>query len=126
MPQATSMSLVANLMVRMTSPARRRFRAEVQVKVQETLNGMDPIDREMSCCAISHYPSQYQTVELAAGRDRRRVGHRLAKTCDSAMIHTGDILGTIRYVSRVTKRSRIVHAVAYQAKTLLLICLLIP
>ena len=47
MPEANSMSLAANLLGRMTSVSEKAMRAEVQVKLQETLNGMDPIDREI-------------------------------------------------------------------------------
>lgn len=47
MPQASSMSLAANLMGRMTSVSQQAVRAEIQVKLQETLNAMDAIDREI-------------------------------------------------------------------------------
>ena len=47
MPQATSMSLATNLLGRMTSVSEKVVRAEIQVKLQETLNAMDPIDREI-------------------------------------------------------------------------------
>ena len=47
MPEANSMSLAANLLGRMTSVSEKAMRAEVQVKLQETLNGMDEIDREI-------------------------------------------------------------------------------
>ena len=47
MPQATSMSLAANLIGRMTSVSEKAVRAEIQVKLQEALNAMDPIDREI-------------------------------------------------------------------------------
>ena len=47
MPEANSMSLAANLLGRMTSVSEKAMRAEVQVKLQETLNGLDDIDREI-------------------------------------------------------------------------------
>lgn len=47
MPEANSMSLAANLLGRMTSVSEKAIRAEVQVKLQETLNSMDPMDREI-------------------------------------------------------------------------------
>ena len=47
MPEANSMSLAANLLGRMTSVSEKAMRAEMQVKLQETLNLMDPIDREI-------------------------------------------------------------------------------
>ena len=47
MPEANSMSLAANLLGRMTSVSEKAMRAEMQVKLQEMLNTMDPIDREI-------------------------------------------------------------------------------
>jgi RNA polymerase sigma-70 factor, ECF subfamily len=47
MPQATSASLAEMLMGRLTSPTQAAQRAEVRVLLQEALNGMDPIDREV-------------------------------------------------------------------------------
>src|SRR4051812_33089633 len=47
MPQATSASLAALLLGRLTSPTRAARRAEMQLRLQEALNRMDPIDREV-------------------------------------------------------------------------------
>jgi RNA polymerase sigma-70 factor (ECF subfamily) len=47
LPQATSVSLAAMLLGRLTSPTRAAIRAELQSRLQEVLNGMDPIDREI-------------------------------------------------------------------------------
>jgi RNA polymerase sigma-70 factor (ECF subfamily) len=46
-PQATSVSLAAMLLGRLTSPTRAAQRAELQLRVQDALNAMDPIDREI-------------------------------------------------------------------------------
>ena len=46
-PQATSVSLAALLLGRLTSPTRAARRAEMQVRLQTILNQMDPIDREV-------------------------------------------------------------------------------
>ena len=46
-PQATSVSLAAMLMGRLTSPTRAARRAEMQLRLQEALNSMDPTDREV-------------------------------------------------------------------------------
>jgi RNA polymerase sigma-70 factor (ECF subfamily) len=46
-PQATSASLAALLLGRLTSPTRAARRAEMQLRLQEALNAMDPIDREI-------------------------------------------------------------------------------
>jgi RNA polymerase sigma-70 factor (ECF subfamily) len=47
LPEATSVSLAALLLGRLTSPTRAAQRAEMKVRIQEVLNGMDPIDREV-------------------------------------------------------------------------------
>jgi RNA polymerase sigma-70 factor (ECF subfamily) len=45
LPQASSASLAAQLLGRLTSASQVAVRAETQVRVQEALNGMEPIDR---------------------------------------------------------------------------------
>jgi RNA polymerase sigma-70 factor (ECF subfamily) len=47
LPQASSASLAAQLLGRLTSPTQAAVRAELQIRVQEALNGMDPLDREV-------------------------------------------------------------------------------
>jgi RNA polymerase sigma-70 factor (ECF subfamily) len=47
MPQATSASLAEMLLGRLTSPTQAAHRAEVRLSLQEALNGMDPLDREV-------------------------------------------------------------------------------
>jgi RNA polymerase sigma-70 factor, ECF subfamily len=47
LPEATSVSLAALLLGRLTSPTRAAQRAEIKIRLQEVLNGMDPIDREV-------------------------------------------------------------------------------
>ena len=47
LPQATSGSLAAQLMGHLTSPTQAAVRAEMQLRLQEALNGMDPLDREV-------------------------------------------------------------------------------
>ena len=46
-PQATSASLAEMLLGRLTSPTQAAHRAEVRLLLQEALNGMDPVDREV-------------------------------------------------------------------------------
>jgi RNA polymerase sigma-70 factor (ECF subfamily) len=46
-PQATSASLAEMLLGRLTSPTQAAQRAEVRLMLQEALNGMDPLDREV-------------------------------------------------------------------------------
>ena len=47
MPQASSISLAAQLLGRLTSPSQAAQRAELRVRLQEVLNAMDPLDREI-------------------------------------------------------------------------------
>jgi RNA polymerase sigma-70 factor (ECF subfamily) len=46
-PRASSLSLAELLLGRLTSPTRAAQRAELQLRLQEALNGLDPIDREV-------------------------------------------------------------------------------
>jgi RNA polymerase sigma-70 factor (ECF subfamily) len=47
LPQASSASLAAQLLGRLTSASRAAMRAETQLRVQEALNCMEPMDREV-------------------------------------------------------------------------------
>jgi RNA polymerase sigma-70 factor (ECF subfamily) len=47
LPQASIVSLAQQLLGRLTSPSRAAIRAETQIRVQEALNSMDPLDREV-------------------------------------------------------------------------------
>lgn len=53
LPQANSMSLAAQLLGRLTTASAAAMRAELQIRLQETLNAMDPIDREI--LALRHF-----------------------------------------------------------------------
>jgi|SRR5579864_4742626 len=52
-PQANSVSLAALLLGKMTSASKAAIRAEHKLIVQEALNAMDPIDREV--LALRHF-----------------------------------------------------------------------
>jgi len=47
LPEASSIGLANQLLGRLTSPTRAAMRAELQLKVQELLNGLSPVDREV-------------------------------------------------------------------------------
>src|SRR5215470_13235870 len=53
MPAASSASLAAQLLGRLTSPSLAAVKAETRIRVQEALNSMDPIDREV--LALRHF-----------------------------------------------------------------------
>jgi RNA polymerase sigma-70 factor (ECF subfamily) len=53
LPAADSWSLASQLLGRMTTPSRAAVRAEIQTKLQDALNAMDPLDREV--LALRHF-----------------------------------------------------------------------
>jgi RNA polymerase sigma-70 factor (ECF subfamily) len=53
LPLASSVSLAAQLLGRFTSVSTAAARAELQVRLQAVLNGMDPLDREV--LALRHF-----------------------------------------------------------------------
>jgi RNA polymerase sigma-70 factor (ECF subfamily) len=53
LPQASSASLAAQLLGRLTTASQAAARAEWQVQLQAVLNGMDPMDREI--LALRHF-----------------------------------------------------------------------
>jgi RNA polymerase sigma-70 factor (ECF subfamily) len=62
LPQASSVSLAAQLLGRLTTPSAAAARAELQLRVQEALNGMDVLDREV--LALRHF-EQLSNAEAA-------------------------------------------------------------
>lgn len=62
LPMADSVSLAAQLLGTLTTPSQAAVRAETRLFVQEALNGMDPIDREV--LALKHF-EQLSTAEIA-------------------------------------------------------------
>jgi RNA polymerase sigma-70 factor, ECF subfamily len=53
LPQASSVSLAAQLLGHYTPASEAFSRAEVQIQIQAALNGMDPLDREI--IALRHF-----------------------------------------------------------------------
>ncbi len=64
MPQATSVSLAAQLLGRFTSVTQAVQRAEMQILLQDAINSMDEIDREI--LALRHFEelSNEETAEV--------------------------------------------------------------
>ncbi len=62
LPHASSAALAAMLMGRLTSPTRAARRAEVQRKIQEALDAMGPLDREI--ITLRHF-EELSNVEAA-------------------------------------------------------------
>jgi RNA polymerase sigma-70 factor (ECF subfamily) len=64
LPEADSVSLAALLLGRLTSPTRAAQRAETKIRLQEALNTMDPIDREVLTLRHFEELSNSETAEV--------------------------------------------------------------
>src|SRR6516225_9810856 len=53
LPEASSVSLAAQLLGKLTTPSQACLRAKIQLRIQEALNEMEPLDREV--LALRHY-----------------------------------------------------------------------
>jgi RNA polymerase sigma-70 factor (ECF subfamily) len=62
LPEASSVSLASQLLGRYVAPSQAAIRAELQLRVQEALNGMEPLDREV--LALRHF-EQLSNAETA-------------------------------------------------------------
>ena len=62
LPPATSASLAARLLGRLTSPSQAAIRAEVRIRLQDALNSMNAIDREV--LVLRHF-EQLSNAEAA-------------------------------------------------------------
>src|SRR5215467_1152540 len=63
LPQASSASLAQQLLAGLTSPTQAAVRAEMQLRLQEALNSMDALDREV--VVLRHF-EELNNVETAA------------------------------------------------------------
>jgi RNA polymerase sigma-70 factor (ECF subfamily) len=83
LPGATSAALAAQLLGHQTRPSEAAVRAEAKIRLQEALNGMDPLDREV--LALRHFEQLtnaeaarvLQIKEAAAGKRYLRALERL-------------------------------------------------
>jgi RNA polymerase sigma-70 factor (ECF subfamily) len=62
-PVASGASLAEQLLGRLTSPSQAAMKAELRLRVQEALNSLEPLDREV--LALRHF-EQLSTAETAA------------------------------------------------------------
>jgi RNA polymerase sigma-70 factor (ECF subfamily) len=62
LPAANSISLAAQLLGQLTSPSQAAVKAEMRIKLQQALNSLDPLDREI--LALRHF-EQLTNVEAA-------------------------------------------------------------
>ena len=64
LPQASSASLAQQLLAGLTSPTQAAIRAEMQVRLQEALNSMDALDREVVVLRHFEELSNVETAEV--------------------------------------------------------------
>jgi RNA polymerase sigma-70 factor (ECF subfamily) len=90
MPEATSAAIAAHLLGHHTSPSQAAIRAERKLRLQEALNRMDPIDREV--LVLRHY-EQLSNGEaaLVLGLDKSAASKRYAR----ALIRLKDLLAAM-------------------------------
>jgi RNA polymerase sigma-70 factor (ECF subfamily) len=91
MPETTTAALAAQLMGKMTSPSQAAVRAERKIRLQEALNSMDPIDREV--LVLRHYEqlSNGETAQVL-GLDKSAASKRYAR----ALVKLKEILSQMR------------------------------
>jgi RNA polymerase sigma-70 factor (ECF subfamily) len=71
LPEANSVSLAAHLLGTLTSPSEAAVKAEPRLYVQEALNSMDPLDREV--LALKHF-EQLSISEIASVLELSKAG----------------------------------------------------
>jgi RNA polymerase sigma-70 factor, ECF subfamily len=81
LPQASSESLAAQLLGKLTSPSRAAIRAETQIRIQEAINSMDPMDREV--LALRHFEmlSNEETAKVL-GISNRAASNRYVRALE--------------------------------------------
>ncbi len=92
LPLADSVSLAAHLLGTLTTPSQAAIKAETRLLVQEALNGMDPIDREV--LALKHF-EQLSTSEIAEvlGLSKAGAGSRYLRAIKRLRAILEQILG---------------------------------
>jgi RNA polymerase sigma-70 factor (ECF subfamily) len=78
LPRASSASLAELLLGRLTSPSRAVIRAETQLRVQEALNSMEPVDREILVLRHFEMLSNEETAQVL-GLKRQAASNRHAR-----------------------------------------------
>ena len=77
MAEATSFALAEHLMGRLTSPTQALQKAETQMAVEEALNQLEPVDREVLVLRHFEHLSNQETAEVLglkkSGASRRYI-----------------------------------------------------
>jgi RNA polymerase sigma-70 factor (ECF subfamily) len=91
-PEATTADLAAHLLGKLSSPSQAAIRIEQTIRLQEALNSLEPIDREI--LALRHF-EQFSNGEAAEvlGLDKsaasKRYGRALVRLKDALMAMPG-------------------------------------
>jgi RNA polymerase sigma-70 factor (ECF subfamily) len=64
MPEASSACLAAQLLGKVTAPLQAAIRAELKVRLQDALNAMDPLDREVLALRHFEHLNNTETAEV--------------------------------------------------------------
>ena len=91
MPQASSAALAAMLLGRVTSPSNAAIRAEQILQVQEAVNSLEPLDREV--VALRHF-EQLTRAETAVVLVEHNLDLVTAAADTVTVLHHGRILAT--------------------------------
>jgi RNA polymerase sigma-70 factor (ECF subfamily) len=87
LPEMPTAALAAHLLGRLTSPSQAAIRAERRIRLQEAVNSMDPIDREI--LALRHYEQLSNgEVAMVLGLDKSAASKRYAR----ALVRLKEIL----------------------------------
>jgi RNA polymerase sigma-70 factor (ECF subfamily) len=89
MPETTTAALAAQLLGRNTSPSQAAQRAERKIRLQESLNSLDPLDREILALRHFEHLSNGEAAEVL-GLDKSAASKRYAR----ALIRLKDILAS--------------------------------
>jgi RNA polymerase sigma-70 factor, ECF subfamily len=90
LPETTSAALAAHLLGRLTTPSRAAMQAERKIRLQEALNSLDPIDREV--LVLRHFEELSNTEAAAVlGLDKSAASKRYAR----ALIRLKEILASL-------------------------------
>jgi RNA polymerase sigma-70 factor, ECF subfamily len=92
LPQASSVSLAELLLGRLTSPTRAAKRAEMQLRLQDALNRMDPIDREVLVLRHFEELSNAETAQVL-GLEKTAASNRYIRALKRLKVVLTDIPG---------------------------------
>jgi RNA polymerase sigma-70 factor (ECF subfamily) len=81
LPQASSESLAAQLLGKLTSPSRAAIRVDTQIRVQEAINSMDPMDREVLVLRHFEMLSNVETAKVL-GVSKKAASNRYVRALE--------------------------------------------